>query len=442
MIKKNDEVEILINGYGSDGEGVGKFDGFVIFVPHAIAGEQVLVHIIKVTKNYGVGKLVKVIKPSDKRVEPVCSHFEKCGGCTLQHMNYMIQLEYKRDKVKNALEKIGGLGSIEVSAVKGSLPYGYRNKSAFPLALNARGELEICMYKNLSHNPVFISECPITNDENVKIAMAFEKVVNRFFNDTKKYFKHLVIRTLGGKSLVTVVTTKHIKNSIVMFNAIKNELQKDESMIGLFECIKKTDNNVILDGDIVHLQGIKLLEIETLGVTAMVSPMSFFQVNLEIMSQIYSKVQSHLKGQVVVDAYSGAGLMSGIVAKVANKVYGIEIVKDATIDADLLKQRNGLTNLININGDAGEEYLKLASSIGCHTLILDPPRKGVSEKIINTISSCLPKQIIYVSCDPATLARDLKSICALGYEINEVSPYDMFPETSHVETLVVLTKKV
>lgn len=441
MIEKNQELEVQISGIASEGQGIARVNGFVVFVPFAMEGEIVKIHIIKVTKSFAVGKIMEIVKASKERVEPFCPYFYKCGGCSLQHMSEKAQLCFKKQVVQDALKKLGGFDNVNVDDVVCSdKQIEYRNKSAFPLFVDENSKLHVCMFKELSHTPIFIDECKITNSQNMKIAFAFEDIANKFYNSSKKDFLHLVIRTIENKSLVTVVTKKHIKNANIMFEALKNALKLDESSLGLFECIKKTDNNVILEGDANHLFGLKSINFEIMGIMASVSPLSFFQVNIDVMTKIYAYVNSLVSGETVVDAYSGAGLMSAILSKSAKKVYGIEIVEDATKDADRLKELNGIKNLENINGDTSIVLPRLQKEIQKYTLVLDPPRKGVDESVAKCICESKPDKVVYVSCNPATLARDLKIICAGGYEILSVKPFDMFPQTAHVETVVNLRK--
>lgn len=441
MLEKNQELEVEICAYASEGQGIARVDGFVVFVPFTIVGEKVKIHIIKVTKSFAVGKLLEVIKPSKERVEPKCKHYYKCGGCSLQHMSYACQLEFKKQVVQDALQKLGGFEKVKVeNVIASNNMFEYRNKSAFPLYTDENGVLRVCMYKGMSHNPIYIDECLITNVTNMNIAFAFQKIANEFFNSSKNDFVHLVVRTIENKSLVTIVTKKHIKNAKVMFEALKNTLSLSEKDFGLFECIKKTDNNVILDGEISHLFGLESINFDVLEIRTSVSPMSFFQINLDIMKKIYEKVNKLVSGEIVVDAYSGAGLMSAILAKSAKKVYGIEIVKEATADANCLAKLNNIKNLVNINGDTSVVLPEIQKEIGEYTLVLDPPRKGIDETVAKTICEYKPSSIVYVSCNPATLARDLKVISAGGYEICMVEPYDMFPETAHVETVVSLKR--
>ena len=443
MITKNQEFDVEITGYSSDGQGVARKDGFVIFVPFVATGELVKVHIIKVTKSYAVGKVVEIVKSSEHRVLSKCEHFQKCGGCSIQHMCYKAQLDLKKQSVNDTLAKIGGFDNkgLVQEIVASENQYFYRNKSAFPLFISQEQKLEICMFKGLSHDPIFIKQCPITYEQNMRVAFAFRDAVNKFFNEAKHFMKYLVIRSLENKILVTIVTTKHIKNAKVLYDAIKNDLNLDEKQFGLFECIKQKDNNVILEGKLNHLCGTYNIEIEIMNTKISISPMSFFQVNFEVMQKIYEYVSTLIQSEIVVDCYSGAGLMSAILTKSAKQVYGIEIVEDATKDANILKEKNGIRNLENINGDARVILPQLQKKLDKFSLVIDPPRKGVSEEVINSILQSKPQNIVYVSCNPATLARDLKALCQSVYQIESVKAFDMFPQTSHVETVAHLVLK-
>jgi len=443
MIEKNQDLEVEIVSYGSEGQGVARYNNFVIFVPMAIVGEIVKIHIIKVTKSYAVGKIVEIIKESKYRCNAECSVNGKCGGCSLQHIEYQQTLEIKRQIVENAFSKIAGIKDVLVlPVVKSERVYEYRNKSAFPLCV-IDGKLKVCMYRNLSHNPVVVENCAISYDLINKCAKIFENYANNNFKDKElSKLRYLVVRVVDNNMLVTIVSDSPLKNVNSLYCELINALKLTDKELGLFWCKKSVDNNVILEGTVKHLLGIKQIDTEILGIKVEVSPLSFFQVNFDIMNLIYKKVQNNIEyNDIVVDAYSGAGLMSALLAQKAKHVYGIEIVKEATQNANSLKLKNGITNLTNINGDMNVELPKLLSKVGSiDVLVVDPPRKGMDSSVLETILLLNPKKIIYVSCNPATLARDI-GVLSQNFYVKEVEPFDMFPQTPHVETFACLERK-
>ncbi len=441
-MNKNEEYEVDIVGYTSDGQGVARLNGFVIFVPFAIMCERVRVHIIKVNKTYAVGKIVEIIIASSGRVEPPCPYFKKCGGCDFQHMNYEKSLEVKKKIVEDAMTRIGGFENSDVkNTQKSDKFYNYRNKSAFPIAIDKNGKARVCMYKMLSHDPVFIDSCCLATDKTNEAIKVFNSFLETLPSEDAKALRYIVIRHIGDKMLFTIVLTKNIRGLNELFEALKSGLGFDEKHIGLFVCKKKVDNNVILEGDIRHILGIEKIEHSLMGVQVDISPMSFFQVNLSIMEKIYESVLENFdSSDTIVDAYSGAGLMSALLAKKVKKVVGIEIVKEATADANKVKEKNELSNLENINGDVNIILPRLAKEIGDFSLVVDPPRKGIEKSVVETIIKSEPRKIVYVSCNPSSLARDVKLLKEGGYFPSSVTPYDMFPETCHVESVVVLKK--
>lgn len=445
MITKNQELEVEIVGYTSEGYGVARHEGFVIFVPFAIVSEIVKVHIIKTTKSYAVGKIIEITKPSEERRVPLCLVYGKCGGCALQHISYEGALKIKKTIVEDALRKIGGFNDIIIQdCVPSNKEYDYRNKAAFPLFVNEEGKLEICMFRNLSHNPVYINDCSISDNLIDKISKIFKDFanVNYELKDLKR-MRYLVLRVIDNKVLMVIVSDKEVKNVTNLYLTIQEKANLEPGSLGIYYCKKSKDNNVILEGEIKHLLGIENIKTKINNIFVEISPLSFFQVNIDIMNKIYAKVIQNIdKNEVVIDAYSGAGLLSSLIAQKAKQVYGIEIVLDATKNANELKTMNKIANLININGDASVEVPKLINNIKENfTVVLDPPRKGADEKVLNSIILSKPSKIIYVSCNPASLARDLKILCDGGYELKEVCPFDMFPQTAHVETFVRLEKR-
>ncbi len=440
MIKKNDELLLDITSYTSEGYGVGKHNCIAVFVPFALEGEQVLVHIIKVARSYAIGKIVKILKRSDARIEPSCKFYQKCGGCDLQHVSYDQSLKIKQQIVKDAFAKLGGL-KVEVEEVCESQEFMYRNKIAVPLCTDDNAQVSMAMYRKSSHNAVVIDECLLAHKEITEICKQVVELLSKYFEE-KEVFKHLVVRKLKNGALITIVSSKALDARLLkkLFAALSS---KFESLnLGLYTCKKLMDNNVILEGNIKHVAGIKNIEIDVLGINVEIAPLSFFQVNFEVMQKLYQKVLEQASGyREVIDAYSGAGLLSALLAKTAKHVYGIEIVKEAVENANNLKLKNNIKNLTNICKDAKDALPKLINEHKDALLVLDPPRKGVDKSVIEAIKNSKPVKIIYISCNPATLARDAKLLSEC-YDISYVKPFDMFSKTSSVETLCVFTLKL
>jgi len=441
MINKNDEYIVEITGYTTEGQGVARVNDFVVFVPFSIIGEKVKVHIIKTYKTYVVGKIVEIIVASKERVEPKCSVFKKCGGCALQHINYPHTLEMKRGFVRDSFVKFAGLKEIDVKkTIASNNIYCYRNKSAFPIIIGENGDIELCMFRELSHNPIVLDDCPITMDSINEIATIVKNTLNKVLNlEQKQLLRYLVVRIVEKSAIVTIVSLKKTENLEIVYDELIENFKN--LTISVWSCVKSKDNNVILEGALKLIKGAGDISCNVMGVNVEVSPFSFFQVNRFIMEQIYQTVISNIEDdKVVIDAYSGAGLMSALLCKKSKHVYAIEIIKEATLNAERLKEKNKITNLTNINGDAKIEVPKIIEKLGRDLIVvLDPPRKGADSKVLESILKCAPQKIIYVSCNPATLARDVKYFIN-DYSITLCQPFDMFPQTAHVETVVVLEK--
>ena len=439
MITKNMDLTLEIVDLGVNGEGIAKHEGAVIFVPFALVGEVVNVHIIYAKSKFYVGKITEIITPSPHRTTPQCPHFKKCGGCHLQHLNYSEALNFKTNLVKNTLTKIGKV-NVEnlVEPCVASQPYNYRNKFSFPIGFNKKPF--VGMYKENSHEIVEIENCHIQQPWAKPIIDAFntfmaENNISVYNEQTKTgLVKHLVCRLEQDQLLVCVVTNG---NSLPNHQKFADMLKPHFKTFGLMLNINTLNNNVILTNNYKHLLGIKIIKMLENGLKYEISLNSFMQVNSAIANQIYTEVQNQVKNEVVVNAFSGAGYLSGLLAKTAKHVYGIEIVESSHQNAETLKIENNINNLTNILGDVSE---KLKTINNYSFIVLDPPRKGCSKEVIDSIIDVKPKNILYISCGPATLARDLGYLKE-HYTINFVKPFDMFPQTHHVETLVSLTLK-
>lgn len=442
-LMKNDEIIVTIERLGSNGEGIASFNGKIIFVPFALTGEKVKVHIIKDKKNYYIAKVVEFYSQSPNRVSAPCPYFQKCGGCNIQHLNYSNQLELKKNIVKNSLEKFAKLSLNVNEVVASDKQYRYRNKLAFPVQFQD-DKLKIGMFREFSHTIIEIDDCLLQSEKVKTILHSFKEymIENNIsaYNETTNLgdIKHIVLRENDNAFLLTVVVSNEDFNN---FQPLINKFKKNFSEFGIIKNVNKLNNNVILGNKNIHIYGTQELKYNEFGITYYVNNQSFLQVNNYIKTEIYKKI-IELVGdcELVIDAYSGTGLLSSILAKHSKQVIGIEIVKEATKNANELKKINNLTNLTNINGDCALVLPELAKKISCDfVVVIDPPRKGIDKIVLDALINSKPQKIIYLSCNPDTLARDL-SILKQEYHIDYVQPYDMFPQTANIETLVCMTK--
>ncbi len=435
---------------GMDAVGIAKKDGKVYFVPFALTGEQVEVAITKDNKNFAQAKLNKVISTSKDRVEPPCPYYYECGGCNLQHATYHSSLDYKTNYVKSLLRKNSNLDIQVLPTIASDKEYGYRNKAVFNIA-NIQGKTVVGMYCESSHKTVEIKQCLLDDGFSQKLISATYQFINKHNltgydkRTNKGLLKGIMLRKLDDKYLIVLIATAKVKYIQDFVGILKNYFDN----FGLFVNYNTQHTSLILTDKYEHIYGLQNIQStfttqQNKQIVYTISPHSFMQVNNYIKDLIYNKVaQICQDADYVVDAYSGAGLLSAILSTSARQVYGLEIVKSATQDADRLKTVNNIKNLTNINVDCAvglpNLYQKLDNTQ--FYLVLDPPRKGVDPAVAQATLQVLPKKIIYISCNPATLGRDLKLLLSSQhYKVEFVQPYDMFPQTGHVEILVVLSK--
>lgn len=430
--------KIEINKLGMNGEGIGKINGKVCFIKHVLPEEVVSVKIKEEKKDYIVGELIGLEKKSCNRVEPCCPYYTSCGGCDLQHLKYEKQLEFKQNLIEETFEKISGL-KIKVDKIYYDNQFEYRNKSVFAVK-DEDGTIKVGMKQENSNTIIEINNCLLQNNLSIKILNIFKKFLIDYKINCKgvdkQGVKYLVIRIIDNKALVTIVSDVY-DNKIQYFSKY---LDKEKIEYGIYLNINKNKKN-ILSKQSIHLSGLKNLASQINNIKYYISPNSFLQVNTNIQNLLYNKVLEELHEEVVIDCYSGAGLMSALLSKKAKKVYGIEIEKSASYDANILKQKNNLTNLININGDTAKELPKVIKKNKKNVcVVLDPPRNGCDKKVLKLLCDTKPNQIIYISCLPRTLARDM-NVLKEEYNIVSVNAFEMFPNTKHIETLVCLQRK-
>lgn len=443
-LKKNDEVVLMVDRLGANGEGVATHNGVVVFVPFALPGEKVLVHIINDKNKFLIGKAVKFLSKNKNRVEPKCPYFKKCGGCDIQHMRYEDQLLFKKQLVSDTLKKYAKITHEIQDIVPSSKEYRYRNKFAFPVQ-SVAGELKIGMYQKNSHRIIDIEDCYLQSEKTKLIIKLFkeymiENNISAYDEQTHKgIVKHIVVREADDDFILTVVVTNEKFNK---FTPLIEKLKANFKSFGISKNVNKLNNNVIFGNLDTKIYGIYELEKREFGIRYFVNNRSFLQVNNEVKNLIYEKIIDTLGSQKnIIDAYSGAGLLSSILAKTGANVCGVEIVKEATENANKLKSMNNLYNLTNKNGDCAKIVPELAKKYeGDFAVVVDPPRKGLEKQVIDAFLQAKPNKIVYLSCNPATLARDL-AFFVNDYKIEFIQPYDMFPQTSQIETLVSLIKK-
>ena len=447
MIKINDTITYVAEDYANS-ETVGVVDGYTVFVPNMIVGERALVKVNHVKKNVAYGDVVELINESDKRVAPPCAHFGRCGGCSLMHMCYDEQLSFKRHKVAQNLKKIGKIDCDVLPCAPSNIFYGYRNKLSLPVSGRC-GNVHIGMYERASHKVVSTNGCHLGGDWSTKLVDLFTRYCNEYkivpYNEQNftGEVRHLVARYVEGQLLVTVVSNGEFTKNLTPFAEM---LSKSFEKYGLFVNINNYKNNVILGKTTRHICGIEYIEGKHLGVKFRLRPNSFFQVNDGVKDAIYTKVRELLdlsRTEVLVDCFSGIGILTNVLAIDNYDTYAIEIEPSAVQDADEMVHLNKSPRVHNICGDVTVELPKIISANAGKrfTIVVDPPRKGLGAIICDTLKQSNANNIVYISCDSATLARDLATLADV-YTVSYVQPYDMFPNTDQVETLVCLERKM
>jgi len=491
-VVKNEEYIIDIDSLGYEGEGIGKVNNFTVFVKGALKGEKVRVKIIKVNKNFAFGKLIDIIKPSGHRVEPVCSIYNRCGGCQLQHLSYSEQLIFKRKRVEDCLERIGKLkinknynyedknnhkyneniindgeiiesnnrdfskdlkdssGIIIHDTIGMNNPYRYRNKVQLPVR-NIKGKFLVGFYSPRSHNIIDMEECHIQHIAGDKAVEAMKKWLSKYnisVYDEKTgtgQVRHIMVRKAfkTGEVMIVIVTSQDkLPYKEEFIELMRKNIEGLESIV---QNINGNNTNVILGKHCKTLWG-KDTIVDSIGEFKFnISPLSFFQVNPVQTEILYNKALEYadLKGdEIVFDAYCGTGTISLFLSQKAKKVYGVEIIPEAIENAKINAKQNNIYNVEFIVGESEKVIPEIINTgIKADVVVVDPPRKGCERSLLEAIAKMKPERIVYVSCDPGTLARDLGILDGLGYKTIEVQPVDMFPMTGHVETVVKLQRK-
>jgi len=452
ILRKNDQVEITIEDMGSEGEGIGKYEGYTLFVKDTAIGDRALVQVTKAGKLYGYARLVKLLEPSPYRVSPRCPIAAKCGGCQLQHLDYARQLEFKENKVRNCLMRIGGFSNFILEPISGmEEPYYYRNKSQFPVGKAKDGSILIGFYAGRTHTIIDTEHCYIGAEVNDRIISFMRSFIEKYKiepydeKDHKGLLRHIITRVgynTGEVMVCLVINGRQIPHK----KELVEGLLKIDGVKSICLNVNTEKTNVIMGKEIIPLWGEPYITDRIGNISYRISPLSFYQVNPLQTKKLYDIALEYadLTGnELVWDLYCGIGTISLYLAAKAKKVYGVEIVPEAIEDARANALLNGITNAEFFVG-AAEEVLPRKykeENIYADVIVVDPPRKGCEQSLLETILEMAPKRVVYVSCDPATLARDLKYLCEKDYELVKVRPVDQFAHSVHVESVALIRRK-
>ena len=450
MLRRNDVFEMTCESFGQDAQGVCRHDGMAVFVPGMLPGERAMVRIVKPEKRYAFGRVEALLQTAPERSEPFCPIYKRCGGCSCQHMTYETSLRFKQDQVQQLLARVGGLDIVVPPVLGMGEPFAYRNKGAYPVG-DIKGEPACGFFAPRSHDLIPLPQqgCAIQrSDANdaVRAVLAWMKQTGaRAYDEVsgKGLVRHIMTRSTqaGGLMVVLVVTQREIPKKDILIDTLRKAVP---GLVSLCLSINSRRTNVILGEEIHALFGESVMEDTIHGLRFSVSPLSFFQVNPVQTEKLYQLALDYaqLTGrETVVDAYCGAGTISLMLAKKAKKVIGIEIVEPAIENANANAVRNGVTNAQFIAGATEEVLPKLvAQGMRPDVIVVDPPRKGCEEAVLQAILESRPERVVYVSCGAPTLARDAKILTGGGYKAEKVQCVDMFCWTGAVETVMLLSK--
>lgn len=452
-VKKNETyiADIVDNGFG--GEGIAKIDGFTIFIPNAIKGEKCKILIVKVLSSQAYGKLIQIIEASENRVEVDCSTYQRCGGCDLRHMTYENTLKLKKETVQSLVNK-NLKNKITVESTIGmDNPYNYRNKAQYPVGLNKEGMPDIGVFAQRTHTIIPIESCKIQTEVSQRIAKTILNFIREknisVYNEEKQtgLFRHIVVKVgkYTNQVMCILVVNEKKANNEIEHDIVKVLCAQYPEIKTIVKNINNENTNVILGKENINLYGDGYIEDKLGEYIFKISPMSFYQVNpvqAEILYNTAIEAASLSKDDVLFDLYCGIGTIGIFASKYVKQVYGIEIVPQAINDAVENARINNIKNAEFMIGDVEISFDELINkkNIVPTAIIVDPPRKGLDDKTIQNILKIKPEKLVYISCNPATMVRDLSKMEEI-YNINRIQPVDMFPFTKHVECVAVLNLK-
>ena len=449
MLIKNELYQATVTDYTSEGQGVAHIEGCAVFIPNAIAGETYQVRIEVAKKSWAAGRIIEIVKKSPHRVQRECPLSASCGGCDFWHMDYEEETRLKAERVRNCLNRMGGENLEEVPILSAPSCYGYRNKAQYPVSVK-KGRAIAGFFRAGTHEVIENKRCLILSEESDGVKDAVIDYVNQYrvmpYNEVehKGLLRHIYVRrgAVSGQVLVClVINGKKIPHP----EALIERLQKIPGFATLVLSLNTKKGNSVLGDEFVTLYGPGYIEDTLCGLTFRLSPRSFYQVNHHQAQRLYEAAiaQAEItKNDLVLDLYCGVGTITLCMAKAAGKVIGVEVVEQAVLDAKANAKRNGIENAEFFCGDAGKAALKLEQEgIKPDVVVVDPPRKGLNSDTIEALNRMSPRRIVYVSCDPATLARDVALLKNHGYVLKNALAADLFPRCSHVESIVCLVKK-
>ncbi|MVB10071.1 23S rRNA (uracil-C(5))-methyltransferase RlmCD [Caprobacter fermentans] len=450
-LKKNQMIELDITGYTAEGNGVGRYNGIAVFVPHAAAGDRLSVKILKTAKTYAFGKIEKILSSSPDRIPVDCPQFSRCGGCVYRHVRYEAECKAKQQRVQDAIERIAGFHyTILNPIVRAENPDHYRNKAQLPVGGGPGGEISLGFYASHSHRIIDCGECLLQPQVFSAAAGAFREWEKRTREDVydektgRGHIRHFFLRlaeSTGEVMACVVVNGNGVHNEPELVELLKNNVPGLKSVV---INSNRERTNVILGPKCRTIWGQDTITDELCGLKFRISPLSFYQVNRRQAERLYRLAAEYAGltgGETILDLYCGTGTIGLSMAKNAGKVIGVEIIPQAVEDARQNAEENGIENAEFLCMDAAKaaDMLKNRGEKP-DVVILDPPRKGCDESLIDTVGKMAPQRVVYVSCDPETLSRDLKRFALRGYKTMQITPVDLFPRTAHVECVVLMSR--